>query len=116
MDTDWVSGCCLAIRGELFQKLQGLDTGYPMFCEDVDLCRRTRELGFRVVYDPRSEIVHHVGGSRKRAPLRSEWLRHRSISHYVCKFHGRANPLTWVLLAGVWTRFATRLLIAGRTR
>ncbi len=115
-DTDWVSGCCLAVRGELFQQLGGLDTGYPMFCEDVDLCRRARNRGFRVVYDPRAEIVHHVGGSRRKAPLRSEWLRHRSMSHYVWKFHRRANPWTWLLLAGVWARFTVRLALAGRTR
>lgn len=116
MDTDWVSGCCLAVRGELWQALGGLDTGYPMFCEDVDLCRRARDRGYRVVYEPRAEIVHHVGGSRKKAPLRSEWLRHRSIAHYVWKFHHRANPVTWALIAGVWARFASRLVVAGRTR
>lgn len=115
-DTDWVSGCCLAIRGELFQRLGGLDPRYPMFCEDVDLCRRAHEAGFRVVYDPRAEIVHFVGGSRRKAPLRAEWLRHRSIGHYLRKFHGRGNPLTWLLLAGVWTRFAIRAAFGGRTR
>lgn len=116
IDTDWVSGCCLAVRGELWARLGGLDTGYPMFCEDVDLCRRARTLGWRVVWDPAAEIVHHVGGSRRRAPLRSEWLRHRSISHYVCKFHRRWAPWTWLLLAGVWARFVLRALAAGRTR
>jgi N-acetylglucosaminyl-diphospho-decaprenol L-rhamnosyltransferase len=116
LDTDWVSGCCLAVRGELFERLGGLDTGYPMFCEDVDLCRRVRQLGYRVVWDPAAEIVHHVGGSRKTAPLRAEWLRHRSISHYVWKFHRRGNPWTWLLLTAVWLRFALRTACSGRTR
>ncbi len=115
-DTDWVSGCCLAIRGELFRALGGLDTRYPMFCEDVDLCRRAHDRGFRVVFDPRAEIVHHVGGSRRRAPLRSEWLRHRSMSHYVAKFTGRWHPWTWLMVAGIWARFAARAVVAGRTR
>jgi GT2 family glycosyltransferase len=115
-DTDWLSGCCLAVRGELFRELGGLDPRYPMFCEDVDLCRRAGELGYRVVYDPRAEIVHHVGGSRRKAPLRSEWLRHRSIAHYVLKFRGRWNPVAWVLVALVWGRFVLRALTAGRTR
>lgn len=114
--TDWVSGCCLVVRAELWNELGGLDTRYPMFCEDVDLCRRVHERGYRVVYEPAAEIVHHVGGSRRSAPLRSEWLRHRSISHYVWKFHRRANPWTWLLLLGVWLRFAGKGLLAGRTR
>lgn len=112
-DTDWVSGCCMAVRAEVFRLLGGLDPGYPMFCEDVDLCRRAREAGLRVVYEPRAEIVHFVGGSRRHAPWRSEWLRHRSITHYVLKFHGRANPAAWLLVAGVWARFALRLACGG---
>ena len=113
---DWVSGCCLVVRRELFEQLGGLDTRYPMFCEDVDLCRRVHDRGYRVVYEPRAEIVHHVGGSRRSAPLRSEWLRHRSISHYVCKFHRRGNPWTWLLLVGVWVRFLARCVVVGRSR
>lgn len=113
---DWVSGCCLVVRRELFERLGGLDERYPMFCEDVDLCRRARALGFEVAWEPRAEIVHFVGGSRRRAPLRSEWLRHRSITHYVCKFGGRARPRTWLLVAGVWARFLLRAALPGRTR
>jgi GT2 family glycosyltransferase len=105
----------MVIRGELFARLGGLDTGFPMFCEDVDVCRRAKGLGFRVVYDPRAEIVHFIGGSRRSDPLRSEWLRHRSMSHYVLKYRGHGNPLAWALVAGVWGRFAVEALRASRT-
>ena len=114
-DTDWVSGCCMVIRGEVFRRLSGLDPAYPLFCEDVDFCRRANQLGFKVVYDPQAEIVHHVGGSRKRACLRSEWLRHRSISHYIFKFRGKASPVSWALVAGVWGRFAVHALRTRRS-
>ena len=111
-DTDWLSGCCMVVRTALFQELRGLDTGFPMFCEDVDFCRRVKAAGHRVVYLPQAEIVHHVGGSRKKASMRSEWLRHRSMSHYVLKYRGRKNPVSWALVAGVWGRFVVKALHA----
>ncbi|MEM7205816.1 MAG: glycosyltransferase [Planctomycetota bacterium] len=114
-DTDWVSGCCLAVRGDVFRALGGLDAGYPMFCEDVDLCRGAHRRGWRVVYHPRAEIVHLVGGSRRRAPLRAEWQRHRSMTRYVLKYDRPWNPLSWTLIAGIWMRFATRTLLRCQT-
>lgn len=114
-DTDWVSGCCMVIRGSFLRSLGGLDQRYPMFCEDVDICRTAGAHGLRVVYDPRSEIVHFIGGSRSKARLRSTWLRHRSMTQYVCKFNGVLNPLTWVYVAGIWSRFALHVLWKGGT-
>jgi GT2 family glycosyltransferase len=114
--TDWVSGCCMVVRGELFRELGGLDQRYPMFCEDVDLCRAAASRGYTVAYHPAAQIVHLVGGSRRRAPLRSEWLRHRSMTHYVLKYHRRWNPLTWLLVAGIWTRFLAHGALAARRR
>ena len=114
-DTDWVSGCCLVIRGTLLLLLGGLDADYPMFCEDVDVCRCCHRAGMRVVYLPRAEIVHLVGGSRRRVRLRSLWMRHRSMAHYVLKWRGANSPLAWVLVAGVWARFAVQASLGART-
>ncbi|MCC6783504.1 MAG: glycosyltransferase family 2 protein [Planctomycetes bacterium] len=104
--TDWVSGCCMVVRGSLFRALGGMDERYPLFCEDVDLCREAHGAGFTVVYDPEAAIVHEIGGSRRKAPLRSTWLRHRSMTSYVLKHGHVANPWTWVLVIGIWLRFA----------
>lgn len=113
-DTDWLSGCGLVVRGSLFRQLGGLDARYPMFCEDVDLCRAAHDSGYRVVYDPEPDIVHLVGGSRRRTPLRSTWLHHRSMALYVLKHHAKGNPWTWLLVAAIWSRFALRMLLARR--
>ncbi len=113
--TDWVSGCCMLVRGELFRALGGLDDRYPMFCEDVDLCRASGAHGYTVVYHPRAEIVHLVGGSRRRAPLRSTWLRHRSMTQFVLKYRSKWHPLTWTLVAGIWSRFLAHAVLGPKT-
>lgn len=61
-EADYVSGACLAIRSETFQSLGGFDTHYsPAYYEDTDLCFKVRALGLRVLYQPRSTVVHFEG-------------------------------------------------------
>ncbi|HEX4569700.1 MAG TPA: glycosyltransferase, partial [Dongiaceae bacterium] len=61
---DYVSGASLAIANQLFQALNGFDEHYtPAYCEDVDLCLRVRQAGYKVLYQPMSETVHLEGQS-----------------------------------------------------
>lgn len=56
---DWVTGCCLLMRRSCFTDLGGLDTDFFLYYEDVDLCRRARQRGWSVWFDPSAAIVHH---------------------------------------------------------
>ncbi|HET6810721.1 MAG TPA: glycosyltransferase [Acidimicrobiales bacterium] len=58
-DLQVVTGAALAIRSDLFRQLGGFDEGYWNGNEDVDLCLKVREAGYRVVYEPRSCLTHH---------------------------------------------------------
>ncbi|NEZ04655.1 glycosyltransferase [Wenzhouxiangella sp. XN201] len=61
-EADYVSGACLAIPRETFERAGGFDSHYaPAYYEDTDLCFRVRELGLKVVYQPGCTIVHHEG-------------------------------------------------------
>ena len=66
MDCDMVTGACLLIRKTLFEGLGGFDADFINGVEDVDLCLRARDLGFRVVYCPQSVVEHHEGVSQGR--------------------------------------------------
>lgn len=58
----WVTGAALAIRRDVFVKMGGFDEGYERgYFEDVDLCERIKEAGFKVWYEPRTQLIHHVG-------------------------------------------------------
>jgi GT2 family glycosyltransferase len=56
---DWVTGCCMLVRRDCWKKLGGLDPSYFLYYEDVDFCRRARQAGWTVWYDPQAVIVHH---------------------------------------------------------
>lgn len=61
-EVDYCSGCCLMIRRDLFERIGGFDTRFaPGYWEDVDLCFSARAEGYKVYFQPRSEIVHFEG-------------------------------------------------------
>jgi len=49
-DADWVVGACLFFRKDFFDQLRGFDERFFLFFEDMDLCRRCRLAGKRVVF------------------------------------------------------------------
>jgi GT2 family glycosyltransferase/glycosyltransferase involved in cell wall biosynthesis len=63
-DVDYCSAASLLVRTELWQEIGGFDERFaPAYYEDVDLCFEVRAKGYRVVYQPRSEVVHYEGVS-----------------------------------------------------
>ena len=61
-DVDYISGASLMIPTKLWKDVGGFSEDYEKaYYEDTDLCFRIRELGYRVVYQPESELVHIEG-------------------------------------------------------
>ena len=58
---DILSGACLAVRADVFQRLGGFDELFFLYGEDVDLCLRARALGVACVYEPAAAVVHASG-------------------------------------------------------
>lgn len=63
-EVDYCSGACILVRADLLDRLGGLDERYsPAYYEDTDLAFAARSLGYKVVFQPEAQIVHHEGGS-----------------------------------------------------
>jgi len=66
-DVDYCSGASIALPRGLWDALGGFDEHYlPAYCEDSDLAFRVRAAGYRSVYTPFSEVIHHEGRSHGR--------------------------------------------------
>lgn len=59
-----VTGACLLTRRQVFDELGGFDESLGLDLNDVDYCLRARRLGYRVLYEPAAELVHHESPSR----------------------------------------------------
>ncbi|AFY91600.1 glycosyltransferase family 2 protein [Chamaesiphon minutus] len=64
-EVGWVTGACLMIHRDIYQRLGGFDPAFFMYFEDKDLCKRVRDLEFKVIYYPGTSIIHLLGGSSK---------------------------------------------------
>ena len=60
-----VTGAMFCTSYSLFKKLHGFDTNYIWGLEDVDLCLKTRDAGYRIVYDPSAVSIHHESTTLK---------------------------------------------------
>jgi GT2 family glycosyltransferase/glycosyltransferase involved in cell wall biosynthesis len=79
MEVDWVSGACMLVRREAVNHVGPLDDKFFMYWEDADWCRRMWQKGWKVVYFPRSSVMHYVGVSSETNIFRSVFEFHRSI-------------------------------------
>ena len=84
-DVDWVSGTCMLVRRAAFDAVGGFDEAYFMYVEDVDLCWRLGQAGWRVGYEPAAGVVHTVGASSERAPYRMIAAHHRSLLRFAVR-------------------------------
>lgn len=63
METDFVTGCCIMIKRELFEKIGKIDETYFIYGEDVDFCIRARRAGYKIFFDPDAKIWHKLSVS-----------------------------------------------------
>ena len=66
VSVEWLSGACMLVRRDAFEKARGFDERYFLYWEDADLCRRLRALGYHVRYVPGATAIHRVGHSSQR--------------------------------------------------
>ncbi len=113
---DWVSDAFAMVRHDVFRYLNGFDTRFFMYCEDIDLCQRAGAAGFEVMYwpDVRARCVSGgtagVGGGigqaagdaarRERWQIRSRLLYHHKHQGSTSAWIASRVEAAWLTLAG----------------
>jgi len=98
------AGAFLMFRRDAWEKVGGFDEGfYPIWFEDVDFCKRLRDSGYHVYYEPGS-VATHLGGHAIRKILleKRELYWYGSLLKYGFKhFHqGYPRLLSLAVLVG----------------
>ncbi len=123
-----VSGALMLVRREVFESLDGFDEGFFLHFEDLDLCRRVRDAGKRVLLDRSVRVTHHKGSSSRHRPLFVAWHKHRGMWRWFDKHDPLARRGFWrlvmraaiaahfvfVLPGNLWRAAAARLGASGR--
>jgi GT2 family glycosyltransferase len=75
---EWVHGACMLVSVEAYRTVGGFDETFFMYCEDIDLCLRAWQHGFRCVVEPRAAI-QHVGGATVRRGQPARFILRNSL-------------------------------------
>jgi hypothetical protein len=117
MAVDSGTGACMLVRRSAWDAVGGLDEGYFMYGEDLELCWQIHRLGFTVWYEPSALVVHRKGQSSQLVALpmlvhfhRSMWRFYRL--HYL---HGWSFVLAPLVALGIGARL-TALLVLNALR
>lgn len=109
-EVGWVSGACMLLRREA---LQGhlFDERFFMYGEDVELCQRVLRGGWKVLYSPRAEIVHHGGRSLSSQTDEVKLLRLRGLREVVRMRRG--EMWLWLMDLSLFVAFLLRTVVFG---
>ena len=89
-----ISGAFILMRTEVFDEINGFDEEFPMHFEDLDLFKRTQDLGYKIAFNPNVSVIHHQGTSSRSNPKVSE-MKKQGLQRY---FYKHCSTLSYLLV------------------
>lgn len=74
----WATGACMFIRSDIFKQFGGFDPSYFAHMEEIDLCWRVKNQGYKVYYYASSTVYHLGGGTMQNTNPRKTFLNFRN--------------------------------------
>ena len=110
-EVDAVNGAFMICRRADFMELGGFDEHFWMYGEDLDLCRRFRESGRRVIFKSDVSAVHLKGAANGgRRPPVAQRAFFESMAIYYVKHHPNARVRSWLISTLIqWRLHSLRL-------
>lgn len=101
-EVDQVMGAFLLTTRKIFEELGRFDENYFIWYEEVDFCKRVKDAGYKVVYNPVTQVKHHYSQSFKNERrLRKQLILNKSMRYYFRKNEGLASYLVISLFSGI---------------
>ena len=96
-EVDAISGSFMLFTHEVYKKVGGFDPQFFMYGEDLDLCYRVQQAGYKVFYVPNTEIIHYKGESTKRSSIDETKVFYNAM-HLFVKKHFSSSFLVEIIL------------------
>lgn len=85
----WATGACFLIKSDCWKEMGGLDEDFFAHMEEIDLCWRLKNRGYKIMVCPQSEVYHVGGGTLPVGNPRKTYLNFRNGLFLLCKnLHG----------------------------
>ena len=112
-EIEWTSGACMCVRTRVYKESGGLDASFFAHMEEIDLCWRMRNKGWKLACVPASTVYHLGGGSLSYGNPRKTYLNFRNNLLMIYK---NSRWRWWVLSVRFFLDYAaaTMFLITGK--
>jgi N-acetylglucosaminyl-diphospho-decaprenol L-rhamnosyltransferase len=87
---DWAHSAALLVRVEAAREIEWFDPAFFVYSDEVDFCRRLRDAGWRTLYVPGAQVIHHEQLSTGPVPERRIVELSRNRDRYMRKHHSAA--------------------------
>lgn len=74
----WATGACIAIKSKVFTEVNGFDEDFFAHMEEIDLCWRIKNLGYKIKYTSESKVYHVGGGTLNKVKPQKTFLNFRN--------------------------------------
>ncbi len=109
INVNWILGACIFIKSELFKMIDGFDKDYFMFFEELDLCKRVLNKGYKIVYYP-EQSIHHIGSVSGKKDYRLYTIRtYSSKKIYLSKHFSKIKGM--IFLSLLFVQLFSQILI-----
>lgn len=102
-EVEAISGSFMLLRKTALDQVGYFDETWFMYGEDLDLCYRFREAGWKICYIADTKIIHFKGESSKQSDFDTIRLFYQAMSVFVGKYH-KSPLLQFILVLAVWLR------------
>lgn len=83
----WATGACMFVRSKAFWEVGGFDGDYFAHMEEIDLCWRLKNIGYKIFVEPKSTVYHVGGGTLNKLSSRKTFLNFRNNLTTLTKNH-----------------------------
>jgi GT2 family glycosyltransferase len=87
-----VTGCAMAVRANVFQRVGLLDESYFAYVEDIDFCKRSIDAGFKISVCPQARVIHKVSRTTGHLSPAQLYLKTRNRAYFIKK---NISPVFW---------------------
>lgn len=110
-EIDSCAGAFALISRPCLEKIRGFDEDFYMYGEDIDLCYRAKQAGFKVWYYPKTVTLHFKGQSTRKAPQSMIYAFHDAMWIFYRKhLYNKYNVLfSGIVYIGIWGRYYQKL-------
>lgn len=100
----WASGAALFVKSACWKQVGGLDPDFFAHMEEIDVCWRLKNLGYKIIYCPEAEVFHVGGGTLNSTNPFKTYLNFRN-NLYLLQKNLPANEMYTMLFARIWIDF-----------